>query len=182
MNFVLIGLVSDTHIPEAAKSLPIELIKAFQGVDLIFHAGDIYDLSVLDELEKVAPVLAAAGDDDFGATLKDTRVKDKHTLKMDAFTIWLVHQKPYEILTPWWQDQHRNRRDSDGDDPDIVIFGHEHRTVLEEVYNILFINPGSPTFLNYTRGLGTAGILELKDGKREAHIIDLNNMPRLTSK
>jgi len=45
-----IGLLSDTHIPEARSGLPPEVKKAFEGVDLILHAGDIYSLSVLDEL------------------------------------------------------------------------------------------------------------------------------------
>jgi putative phosphoesterase len=173
MNTVRIGLVSDTHIPEVEKQLPAELLKAFRGVDLILHAGDIFDLSVLDELGQVAPVLAAAGDDDFGATLKDARVKDRHTLKINGYTIWLVHQKPYQILTPWWQQRQRNRQASDGEDPDIVVFGHEHCTSVEEVDNILLVNPGSPTFLNYQRGLGTAGILELKGSQRKARIFDL---------
>ena len=37
-------------VPAAAKRLPIEVMKAFSGVDLILHAGDIYSLSVLDDL------------------------------------------------------------------------------------------------------------------------------------
>ena len=56
-----IGLLSDTHIPETEKKLPPELIEAFQGVDLILHAGDIYVPSVLDDLQRIAPVLDARG-------------------------------------------------------------------------------------------------------------------------
>ena len=47
-----IGLISDTHIPEARASLWDQVYTAFQGVDLIFHGGDIHDLSLLDELRK----------------------------------------------------------------------------------------------------------------------------------
>ena len=53
-----IGLISDTHIPEARDSLWPQIADAFKGVDMIFHAGDIHDLWVLDELEKAAPVYA----------------------------------------------------------------------------------------------------------------------------
>ncbi len=56
---MLIGLISDTHIPWAVKELPPEVGEAFRGVDLILHAGDIYSHAVLDELERIAPVLAA---------------------------------------------------------------------------------------------------------------------------
>jgi putative phosphoesterase len=59
-----IGLLSDTHIPDVAEKLPDELMEVFQGVDLILHAGDLYTPSVLDDLERIAPVLAALGDDD----------------------------------------------------------------------------------------------------------------------
>ncbi len=54
-----IGLLSDTHIPEVAGALPYQIAKAFKGADLILHAGDIYTTSVLDNLEHIAPVLAA---------------------------------------------------------------------------------------------------------------------------
>ena len=47
-----IGLISDTHIPEARTTLWPQIIDAFAEVDMIFHAGDIHDLYVLDELER----------------------------------------------------------------------------------------------------------------------------------
>ena len=63
---MLIGLISDTHIripghraglsSLTAEELPSEVKVAFTGVDLILHAGDIYTLPVLDDLETVAPV------------------------------------------------------------------------------------------------------------------------------
>ena len=40
-----IGLISDTHIPEARASLWDQVYTAFQGVDLIIHGGDIHDLT-----------------------------------------------------------------------------------------------------------------------------------------
>ena len=157
-----IGLLSDTHIPEAAKELPPEVTQAFQGVDLILHAGDIYSVSVLDDLEKIAPVLAARGDDDYASTVIDRRVKDKHVLKFQGLTLWLVHEKRYPSV--WYEKN---------DIPDIVVFGHEHRTVIEEKGDILFINSGSPTFLNYCQGLGTIGILDLDSGKPNIQILQL---------
>ena len=55
-----IGLISDTHIPEARPTLWPQVYDAFDGVDMIFHAGDIHELFVLDELEKIAPVVHTA--------------------------------------------------------------------------------------------------------------------------
>jgi len=165
-----IGLLSDTHVPEAEKALPPEVMEAFQGVDLILHAGDIYIPSVLDDLERVAPVLAARGDDDYGSTLTDERVKEKHVLEFEGKTLWLVHQRPYYLMSPWWRDKVTSGNDNS---PDIVVFGHEHRTDMQQIDGILFVSPGSPTFLHYLRGLGTIGILDISPDGAEANILRL---------
>jgi uncharacterized protein len=189
-----IGLVSDTHIWQDGEALPPELIEIFQGVDLILHAGDIFSLHVLDELERIAPVLAARGDDDYAYSTRDKRVKDLHILKLEGHTLWLVHEKPYylnlqrsptepsAVLNPdekpihldfqRWQSIFPYMPKKD-ERPGIVVFGHEHRTVVEQVNDILFICSGSPTFLGYENGLGTAAILELNGGKPEVQILQL---------
>ena len=170
-----IGLISDTHIPEVEKELPSEVIEAFQGVDLILHAGDIYATSVLDALERVAPILAASGDDDYASTLADQRVKAKHVLKFEGQTLWLVHMRPLYLTSRTWlkgNPSEQNRQDRD-ENPDIIVFGHEHRTVVQHNNGVLYVNSGSPTFINYLRGLGTVGILELNSGKADVCIVQL---------
>ena len=163
-----VGLLSDTHIPEVAKELPSELREAFRGVDLILHAGDIYIPSVLDDLERIAPVLAARGDDDYASALIDKRVKDKHVLELEGQTLWLVHQRPY--VYTWGQGRLPVGQDGS---PDIIVFGHEHQTTVQHAYDVLFVNPGSPTFLHYVRGLGTVGILDINAGEAEVSILRL---------
>jgi putative phosphoesterase len=169
---VRIGLISDTHIPWERKELPTEVMDAFQGVDLILHAGDIYAQSVLDDLERIAPVLAAFGDDDYPRS--DPRLQHKHVLEFEGLKLWLVHERPYTLRFPL--SHHKN---GDGNEeekfskPDIIVFGHEHQTVVEHSDSVLYINSGSPTFLNYQRGLGTVGILELEEGKADVQIIQL---------
>ena len=165
-----IGLLSDTHVPEVEKELPPELLTALQGVDLILHAGDIYIPSVLDALECVAPVLASRGDDDYGATLTDRRVEEKHILQLEGKTLWLVHQRPYYLLSQWCQNRIASGQDTA---PDIVVFGHEHRTDVQHISGILFVNPGSPTFLNYRHGLGTIGMLDINSGEVDVRIVQL---------
>jgi putative phosphoesterase len=88
-----IGLLSDAHIPHSAPRLPDEVEHALRGVDLILHAGDILHSSTLDQLERIAPVLAARGDDDKGEVLSDNRVKWKHMLKL--------HGRPYGSSTKY---------------------------------------------------------------------------------
>ena len=154
---MLIGLLSDTHIPDHAKELPPQLREVFHGVDLILHAGDVYAVSVLDELESLAPVLVAEGDDD-AEILKDRRAKMKHVLTVEGVTILLTHQKPWS--------RHLEHEKT----PDVIVFGHTHETSLENGGGVLSVNPGSPTFPHYRHELGTVGLLT---GKAEAQIIQL---------
>jgi len=165
-----IGLITDTHIPEVIKTLPPQVFLAFQGVDLILHAGDIYQVPVLDELATIAPEMAARGDDDYGDVVQDQRVKLKHVFKLGEQTLWLVHERPLHLTAAWPTDYPYQ---TDGDLPDIVVFGHEHRVVVQRHNDILFINSGSPTCLNYQRGLGTVGILDTNSGHPEPQILHL---------
>jgi len=170
-----IGLISDTHIPWERRELPPQVMEVFQGVDLILHAGDIYAHHVLDELEHIAPVLAALGDDDYRSA--DPRVKEKHVLELEGQTLWLIHEGPPTPLSPswltfWWQNRISPEEDKYGK-PDIIVAGHEHRPLVERCDGVLYVNPGSPTVPNYQRGLGTVGILELNAGEADVNIIQL---------
>ncbi len=167
-----IGLLSDTHVPQAVSRLPVEVEDAFKGVDLILHAGDIFHSSALDQLERVAPVLAARGDGDSGPILADPRVKWKHILRLHGQTIWLIHELPYPYPVALWKTG-RTLAGGVKDIPDVVVFGHDHCTIMERHSGILLVNPGSPTFLNYRNGLGTVGLLEVDSGAAEARIIAL---------
>ena len=59
-----LGLISDTHLPDRCRALPEAVFDALAGVDLILHAGDVGELSVLDELSRIAPVIAVHGNDE----------------------------------------------------------------------------------------------------------------------
>ena len=167
-----VGLLSDTHIPQAAEELPPEIMEASRGVDFILHAGDIYTPSVLDDLERIAPVFAARGDDDYLSILTDERVKEKHSLKLEGQTLWLVHERACSLMSSWWQSRLSSGVEKQ-DSLDIVVFGHEHRTVVQRLNDILFVSPGSPAFLDYRRGLGTVGILDIDSGEVDIRILQL---------
>jgi len=167
-----IGLLSDTHVPQVASKLPIEVERAFDGVELILHAGDIFHSSALDQLEHIAPVLAARGDGDNGAVLADNRVKWKHILRLHGQTIWVIHEVLYPYPVALWKTG-RTLAGGEKDIPDVVVFGHDHCTIMERQSGILLINPGSPTFLNYRTGLGTVALLEVSSGESQARIVEL---------
>jgi len=168
---MLIGLISDTHIRVpgslaplsqlSANVLPPQIKEAFQGVDLILHAGDIYTLPILDELERIAPILASEGDDDPFEIMNDKRVKLAHTMTLGGVTIGLAHQ-----WETWSLDGPEKL-------PDVIVFGHLHEASLENHGSTLWLNPGSPTFPRYQYKLGTVALLAINSGKAEAQIIQL---------
>ena len=180
-----IGLISDTHIPWSADVLPPQLESIFKGVDLILHGGDIYEWSVLDELEQIAPVIAARGDDDLSSG--DERVKDEHILNFEGFSLVLTHTIPYPSVYPFFYPGWEPRVACRGglertlkeamlkakNVPDILVFGDTHHAFNHRVDGVLFVNPGSATLPRYKRSMGTVAILSLAPGKAEAEVIQL---------
>ena len=81
---MLIGLLSDTHIPDRAKVLPQKVIDTFSDVELILHAGDLTSPRVIKELEEIAPVMAVQGNMDRvnGTDLPKAKVIEAEGLKM----------------------------------------------------------------------------------------------------
>ncbi len=159
-----IGLITDTHIPRVALDIPPKVFEVFRGVDLILHGGDIFRMSVLDELERIAPVLAALGDDDPREFLEDDRVEMKHVLELEGHRIWLVHERPWRYRMPVGRECHS---------PDVVVHGHTHDTEIREHGGVLFVGSGSPTFYLYRHGPGTVALLDLAPGGVSASIVNL---------
>ena len=171
-----IGLIADTHIPEARATLWPQVYDAFAGVDRIFHGGDVHDLALLDELEKVAPVYCARGNGEDGSggrpiQPEDPRVKYVWTMEIESLTVGLTHYVPVEDGPPgltldkfvarYWPEKR----------PHVIVSGDSHTELIAEVDGILCVNPGSPTYPhNYDTQYGTIGFLELEDGKAEASV------------
>jgi putative phosphoesterase len=164
-----IGLIADTHVPEVAEAIPPRVTEAFEGVDLILHAGDIAVVSALDELQRIAPVLAARGDDDY--QLEDERIRDVQQLTLDGTSVYVIHSSQY------WARGVIERPAEHGLEkaPDIVVFGHTHRDWIETVGGSLLVNPGSASFPYYQLRPGTVALLTIGDGRAEARIIDLGD-------
>jgi|SRR5947209_7002303 len=130
-----IGVISDTHIPHF-KKLPDAIWAHFAGVELIIHAGDLSRLSVIDELETIAPVVAVQGNIEEEEVILKLPIKREITV--GGCRIGIVH-----IL---W-DSHNRARIARQEFPDarVVIFGHSHIPWNEEVGGQLLFNPGSAT-------------------------------------
>jgi putative phosphoesterase len=167
VSTMLIGLISDTHIPEIAQALPKQVREVFNGVDLILHAGDIFVDSVLEELATIAPVLAARGDDDY--PIRDKRMDEVQNLTLEGLNVYVIHSSQYFARDLIEHPEKHNLEKA----PDVVVFGHTHRDVVQKVGRSLLVNPGSATFPYYQLRLGTVALLTIKSGKAEARIVPL---------
>ena len=96
---MLIGLISDTHIPDRAKEIPQKVIDAFKDVDLILHAGDLTSMKVIEELEKIAPTIVIQGNMDRinGIDLPKTKVITAEDLKIGLEKVITI-QDEYSLL------------------------------------------------------------------------------------
>lgn len=133
----LVGVVSDTHIPARAKKIPDKLFEVFRDESMIIHAGDLIQLSVLQELERVAPVVAVYGNMDEA----DVRAKlpEINSVEVYDWKIGVMHD-PGAL----WGTR-RMKKVAEKNDFDVLVFGHTHRPSIKREEGIVFINPGSPT-------------------------------------
>ncbi len=176
-----IGLISDTHIPEACEHLPTRVFEVFAGIDLVMHAGDVYVNRVLDELSAIAPVIAALGNGDEGLDghrhrldQDDERVREAHLVEIAGVRIGLVHAIP----TPDETSEEvfaRAMNTQFGGPVDVVVQGHSHVEGVTRFGATMVINPGSATLPRNLVGVpGTVAILEIGNGGEvSAEIISL---------
>lgn len=152
-----IGLISDTHIPESFPELPEPVLAALRGSDLIFHAGDLHETDVLDQLETLAPVVCSRGNGDRDIKVRDPRLHSSYVHEADGWSIGLVH----ELLYPYLPLEEAIDRDF-GRPLDIIVSGHTHMLRIQRVNGTVLVNPGSATYpFNLDRQIGTIGLLDL---------------------
>ena len=179
-----IGVISDTHIPAAGKEPPAEVAIAFEGVDLILHAGHAYAHSCIEWLERIAPVQSTESwVEGTGESL--TRNGRVQVLELEGHTVGMAHELilrslgddvlPGTIERSFPRDESLPLALSEifGISTDIVVFGYTHEAMIETHDGVLFVNPGSPSLVRQQVRLGTVAILELEPGRREARTINL---------
>lgn len=132
-----VGLIADTHIPVRAREIPRRVFEVFEKVDFIVHAGDLVDLSVIDELEQLAPVLAVYGNMD-GPEIRG-KLPKLDSVKVSDWKIGVMHD-PGALF-----GMGKMREIAKQNGFDVLVYGHTHNPSIKWEGKTLFINPGSPT-------------------------------------
>lgn len=128
-----VGLISDTH-----GFLDEEIIDVLSSVDEIWHAGDLGDIILIDQLESIAPVRGVYGNID------DYKVRSVWPLNLyfeiDQIKVFMTHIGGYP-----GRYQSRVRQELEQHRPDLYICGHSHILKIQpdNKLNLLHMNPGA---------------------------------------
>ena len=160
-----VGLISDTHVPKKASSIPQRVFEIFQNVDFIIHAGDLVELSVIDDLEQVAPVLAVHGSMDSAEATNALPVLN--SLKIFGWKIGVMHD-PEASNAP-----HKMVSIAKENGFNVFVHGRTHSPRVKWEGEILYVNPGSPTDPASILKKPSVGLLQVTKNAIAPQIINL---------
>ena len=119
-----IGIISDTH-----GLIRQSVVKSFNDVDLIVHAGDVGKPEVLETLQAIARVYPVRGNVDGGKWTDNLPFTE--VVKVGQVFLYVLHDVNALDLDPVAAGFNA------------VISGHSHIPKIEEQNGVLFLNPGS---------------------------------------
>lgn len=162
MTTVRAVVLADTHMRAGGRrQLPEAVYGLLEGADIILHAGDVIDDSLLMTLRSIAPTWAVLGNNDLALA---GMLPDRCRLDLGGLPVALTH----DAGARQGRAARMRRRFPDAA---VVIFGHSHIPCdeLGDGHQRLF-NPGSPTERR-SQAHHTAGVLEVADGRLVDHRI-----------
>lgn len=127
-----VGLLSDTH-----NYLDPQIFTHFEDCDEIWHAGDVGNLAVAEQLRAFRPLRMVCGNIDREAI----DLPSHQRFSLEGLTIWMTH---IGGSPPKYNPTVRPRLQADP--PDVFICGHSHILKITRdaaMRNLLFINPGA---------------------------------------
>jgi uncharacterized protein len=144
-----IALIGDTHIPQRCLALPPVLFDLFAGADLVLHTGDVGELWVLDQLSRIAPVVAVHGNDDSRDAQRELPYQQVVTVAGVRILLWHSHypdridemesRRDDQIITKLERSVARAKRAG----ARVALFGHWHIPLVYEAEGVTVVNPGA---------------------------------------
>jgi putative phosphoesterase len=135
---VRLAIISDTHLPRGARRLPAACAARQRDAELILHAGDLVNASVLEELGALGPPVAAVHGNVDSAEVRRLLPAER-VVEAGGARIGMLHD-----AGPAAGRLERLRRRFPG--CAAVVFGHSHIPLHERAPDgFQIFNPGSPT-------------------------------------
>lgn len=147
--------MSDTH-----GLLRDSVLEALAGVSQILHAGDVGGGSVLDGLERIAPVRAVYGNVD----PPDAPLQPQLRFNAGGLVIHVSHGHELGSPTPG--------KLLDSYSADIIVFGHTHKALVHREGARLVVNPGAAGPRRFDIAPSVAR-LRIANGRADAEIVRL---------
>jgi len=152
MKPVKIGILSDTHLARPTAEFRIQINDCFADVSVIFHAGDLTDISILDAFSGKT-IHAVHGNMCHSSSW--TELPEEKIVTIGNYTIAMTHGMKYP------RSQIEDRLLERFPEADCIIYGHTHEPVCHMVGSTLLINPGCFGCTSRYGAPGTFAILEL---------------------
>jgi putative phosphoesterase len=126
-------LLSDTH-----SFIDEQILKFVQQADEVWHAGDIGDLSVTDQIKALKPLRAVFGNIDDANARMSFPLDEKFSV--ENVSVWMTHIGGYPN-----KYNLRIKDDIQKNPPKIFISGHSHilKVQYDQKLNLLHMNPGA---------------------------------------
>ena len=131
-------LLADTHVAKRARDMPTEVWAAVDDADVVVHAGDWVEASLLDRLEGRARRLVAVFGNNDGPELR-ARLPEVARETIGGLRFAVVHETG--------PAKGREERCAAAyPDDDVLVFGHSHIPWdTTAPTGLRLLNPGSPT-------------------------------------
>ena len=156
-----VAVISDTHTRGKSRPVPPGVWPYLGAADHILHAGDVTDPSLLDEMKSLAPVTVVMGNCD-GMDIREWGAPEETTVELGGVKISMLHDSGVSA-------GRRRRMQALFPGSRVVVFGHSHLPVNEDLGGFLLLNPGSPTWKRRAPWHSMA-LLWIEDGEVEAEV------------
>ena len=129
-------IISDTHIPRRNKEIPSLILKEIEKVDLIIHAGDFTNIETVKLLESLNRFYGVAGNMDEKEVWE--YLPEKKVVEIENKKIGIIHG-----FGPPIGIENKILKKFEGENLDIIVYGHTHKASIKKNKNVLLLNPGS---------------------------------------
>ncbi len=148
-------VLADTHVPRRARDLPADLWAAIDAADVVLHAGDWVDVSLVHAIAERSRLVGCYGNND-GPEIR-ALLPEVARATLGGVRVAVVHE------TGAAAGRERRMAAAYGD-VDLLVFGHSHIPWdTTAPGGLRLLNPGSPTDRR-RQPVGTWVSLELAGG------------------